>query len=286
MSKKKPSGQKSGLSGVLGTAVLMGIATPILVIPACWIIFNAGIWWIPLLFGYLSLFFIATGYLLSQKSMIEERAQIGEELFFRTHPAQRETELRQVRRRPNPHTAAVVEEFNMMTPLANYDGNWEEREKHRRKGILLYQAAGAVAVLIAACLVISVILDGRAGRFGVPEIVSLIAMVFLVVSAVNLFQYRNVPLLFLATGLVLFVAAWSRLTLVLKSGFTVSESRLVEYILYTILFVTVSSVLPRKAVKQFEIADAQDLDRKLQLELFELGAISEDDLRYRMKTYY
>ena len=257
-----------GLSGAMGTALLMGLATPFLVIPAYWIIFNGGIWWIPLLFGYLSLFFIAMGYLLTQKAMIEERAQIGEEKFFRMHPDERLIELRQVRR--NRQAGRVT----------------AEREKYRRRGTALYRAAGIAVVCIAIYLVTAVILDGRAGRFDVPEIMAFLAVAFLIAAAVPLFQNRKIPLLSVSAGIMLFVATWARLTLILKKGLRVSDSRLVEFLVLTALFALFSSVFPALGKKNLAIADAPDIERQLQLELFELGAISENELRWRMKTYY
>lgn len=280
-------GNGPGLSGAMGTALLMGLAAPFLVIPAYWIIFNGGVWWIPLLFGYLSLFFIAMGYLLTQKAMIEERAQIGEEKFFRMHPDERLIELRQVRRnRQAGRVTAVLDEYAKMTPLATYDANWEEREKYRRKGTALYRAAGIAVVLIAVYLVTAVILDGRAGRFDVPEIMTFLAVIFLIAAAIPLFQNRKIPLLTVSAGIMLFVATWARLTLILKKGLSVSDSRLVEFLVLTALFALFTSALPALGKKNLAIADAPDLERQLQLELYELGAISENELRWRMKTYY
>ena len=283
----RKQGNGPGLSGAVGTALLMGLAAPFLVIPAYWIIFNGGVWWIPLLFGYLSLFFIAMGYLLSQKAMIEERAQIGEEGFLRMHPDERLVELRQVRKnRQAGRVTAVLDEYAKMTPLATYDENWEDREKRRRRGTALYRAAGIAMVLIAVYLITALILDGRSGRFDVPEIMAFLAIIFLIAAAIPLFQNRIVPLLSLSAGIVLFVATWARLTLILKKGISVPDSRLVEFLALTVLFAFFSYVFPKLGKRELEIADAPDLDRQLQLELFELGAITENELRYRMKQYY
>ena len=276
----------SGLSGAMGTALLMGLAAPFLVIPAYEIIFRGGVWWIPMLFGYLSLFFIAIGYLLSQKAMIEERAQIGEEMFYRNYPNEMRRELRLVRRNTPESVSRILREFRETSPRPLYDEKWEEREKQRRRGTALYHAAGIVSALIVVYLITAVILDGTKGRFDVPQIMTLITTVLLIAQAVPLFQNRSMPLLSLAAGLMLFVATWARLTLILKSGFSLLESRFPEFVFWTVLFAITAFVLPRQGEKSLAIADAPDRDRQLQLELFELGAISEDELRYRMKQYY
>lgn len=276
----------SGLSGAMGTALLMGLAAPFLVIPAYAIIFRGGVWWIPMLFGYLSLFFIAIGYLFSQKAMIEERAQIGEEMFYRNYPNEMRRELRLVRKNTPDSVARVLREFRETSPQPLYDEKWEEREKQRRRGTALYQAAGIVSALIVVYLITAVILDGTKGRFDVPQIMTMITAVLLIAQAVPLFQNRNMPLLSLAAGLMLFIATWARMTLILKSGYPLLESRFLEFAFWTVLFVITVFVLPRQGEKCLAVADAPDRDRQLQLELFELGAISEDELRYRMKQYY
>ncbi len=276
----------SGLSGAMGTALLMGLAAPFLVIPAYAIIFRGGVWWIPMLFGYLSLFFIAIGHLLSQKAITEERAQIGEEMFYRNYPNEMRRELRLVRRNTPERIVRVLREFRETSPQPLYDEKWEEREKYRRRGTAMYQAAGIVSALIVVYLITAVILDGTAGRFDVPQIMTLITAALLIAQAVPLFQNRSMPLLSLAAGLMLFVATWARMTLILKSGYSVPESRFPEFVFWTVLFAITAIVLPRQGEKNLAIADAPDRDRQLQLELFELGAISEDELRYRMKQYY
>lgn len=276
----------TGLSGAMGTALLMGLAAPFLVIPAYWIIFQGGVWWIPMLFGYLSLFFIAIGYLLSQKAKIEERAQIGEEQFYRNYPNEMRRELRLVRRNTPESVARVLREFRETSPQPQYDEKWEEREKYRRRGTALYQAAGIVSALIVIYLITAIILDGTKGRFGVPGVMAVITVVFLIAQAAPLFQNRSMPLLSLAAALMLLVATWARLTLILKSGYSLLESRFLEFVFWMVLFAIAAFVLPRQGEKSLAIADAPDRDRQLQLELFELGAINEGELRYRMKQYY
>lgn len=95
---RKKDGHLVGRS--LLESMAMGLACPILIIPAMVILLNAsdlGLWWLPLLLAYLTLFFVPAGYLWKQREKSRFHFLAGDELYYRTYPRDLQRALRAAR---------------------------------------------------------------------------------------------------------------------------------------------------------------------------------------------
>ena len=80
--------------------IALGLATPVLIIPAMLIILNAhrlGIWWLPLLLLYLLPFTTRQLFMAQRRERNRIRTLVGEEMYFTIYPRDLNKALRSAR---------------------------------------------------------------------------------------------------------------------------------------------------------------------------------------------
>ena len=86
-------------------ALAMGLAVPVLIVPAMLIIFHApdmGPIWVPLLLGYLTLFTVVGGLLWKKRAKDQFHFLVGDEIFYRDYPRDLQKALKAARREGIP----------------------------------------------------------------------------------------------------------------------------------------------------------------------------------------
>ena len=277
--KKEP-----GIGGPMIVALIMGLATPAIAIPAFWIVLNMGSWWIPLLLAYLSLFLTAIAFFLSRKARVQEHAKIGDELFYRSYPDELRRVLRARRQEGYREPLASKQEQYRSWPVPVPQGEKAERlEQKSNRGRLLFWIMGTISFAMAAFLLWGVLIDMQRRGVSVPEVLYLITIAMLVATGISMFRFSSISLLNIATSLMLLFAAWARMILILERGISLPASRFVESIVCFLLFVIAARILPGIASRNCEEGNAPQREWDLYLDLFELGSISEDELKFQLE---
>ncbi len=269
-----------GLLRSYPAAFAMGIAVPIISAIGFWIMFHAGAWWIPLFISYLALILSPTGYILQKKQRDQQHFLIGDEAFYQLYPAERKRALKRLRKAGVPEQIAqTVEAYRSKRPALSAE-TLELSDRARRIGTGLFRMSGVLLTALA-CYVGSWSFDGARG-LGEQAFLLFSAGALLAV-AILAFCNRQLRLVNTAVTIVLFAGIWTRLVLVLTKGVPFWSSRFLESVACLAAFVLLAYVVNAFADRMMAEAGQAESKRDLDLELFELGAIDEAQLRLRLE---
>ncbi len=273
-----------GIFGSMAASLLLGLAAPILSLPAFWFLFRAGSWWIPLFFTYLVLILAPIGYYLERKIRIQQHGVMGSEAFYRAYPDERRRALLMRRKADVPEKVRQTIEACEAKPLPPLGEPEPAFMRRKIVGLTLFYTAGVLMLAIAAYLGYILYSEWQTPpRSDISGPVTLLAAVFCLVTGVLALFRKKLPLLgYIAAGL-LFVSAWSRLVLILTKNYTPLTSHFVELLISLAVYALAAFVLLCFAVDLKSPAHRQEAERTIILELYELGVLNESELKYRLE---
>ena len=146
LSKKKKD-RSPGALGAMGTGILIGSITPFILVISAVIVANTGIWWFPLLFGFLTVIGTPVFALFQRREKSSYHMLVGHEIYYSDNPGELKKALKKARKKGIPDGVRRKATYyrsrhDKVTPFTDI-----REQKRRRKAALLYMSAGITALL-------------------------------------------------------------------------------------------------------------------------------------------
>ena len=150
---KKKKDKSPGALGAVGTAILIFSITPFVVAVSYLIVLKTGIWWFPLLFGFLSSLRIPTAYWIERRERNNYHVQVGHELYYSENPDELKRKLKKTRKTGIPEKVRRTAAFYRSRPVRVTKFTEIREKKRRRRAALLYMGVAVTAFLGVSMIV-------------------------------------------------------------------------------------------------------------------------------------
>lgn len=281
--KRRGSGLRDVMPAVLG----MGMAGPIAAYGAFYILVHTGPWCVPLFLSYIALLMVPSAYFLSHREKQNLHFQMGHEMFYRENPAALKGALKKARRRGiSAEKQALIEQYAAL-PLKRTSRESASAERERRRSLCFYYVSGALLLALAAFLFFRAAELGRAIRLAQKSAADYTPLLLyaeaaaVLAAALFLFFKKKAAAPRAAALLIMLFASWS-----LYISFTVNRVLSLSDVLINLALCAVYSLIafPLPAAAK-DVRTQEEIlkgEKELQLALFELDIITEEDLKVRL----
>ena len=280
MSRKKQS-RGIVLINYLET-LAMGLAPVMCFLPAAFVLLNAdriGPWFVPILFAYIVLFYLAEGFLVQRKQLRQMHYAAGSEAFYELYPRELKKALRRARKTPDMQRAALIEDYRSRLSETQADAR---NGKRSRISKTLYLAAGLTVLALAlfgAWRLFSEAQDGRAT--GLAFILHFAATAAMLCTAIAAFRgSKRLFVQWIAGGLQL-LSIWADLTNKLTKPTRYTFAPVWEGLIVLAVFAAAGFGLFLLARAFSDNVRTRRERQEFDLALFELNVIDEPELAYR-----
>ena len=280
---KKKKDRSSGMLGAMSTGIVIGSITPFVVAVSFLIVSKTGIWWFPLLFSFLSSLWIPTVAWIAGREKNNYHMQVGHELYYSENPEELKRKLKKARKAGIPEKVRRTAEFYRSRPV-RVTKFTEIREKKRRRRAALLHTGVAVTAFLGVFLIWKAFpfpqdfLKQELKTADFTSIFLTVSGILTLITAVGLYLRRSVGHCRYVAGIMLILSIWSSIvayTLKKRPSYMdclIGGVCFLVFLLFTILMPAIAG--------DTRTAEEVCNDRKeLKIALFELGHITEDELR-------
>ena len=284
LSKKKKE-LPAGLWRALAVALPMSLIAPVASYIGIKIMTNTGIWWIPLLIGYLTLLQIPLAFWIDNREKDVYHAQVGHEIYYKENQAALRRALRKARRAGIPDDIRrTLEYYRSRSDTFRATEMSEQHDmKKRRKAVILY--AGAVITALLGIYLINKafpipqgLFDQKVKKADYTSIFLLAGGLLMLVSAGGLMLKKKVWPVRYSAAIVLALGIWSSYLAYTLRKRPSTEDCLIQAACLGV-FVLAAFVIPAIAGDVRTAEQVWREKKELKLSLFELGHIGEDELK-------